>query len=59
MIDKFTADKCKVMNIGKHNLNFSYTLMGSELAWTSEGKHLEIIMDSSMRKLLRVQEHLK
>lgn len=56
---KFSADKCKVMHIGEHNLNFPCTLMGSELAWTSEGKHLEVIMDGSMRKLLNVQEHLK
>lgn len=56
---KFSADKCKVMHIGKHNLNFPCTLMGSELVRTSLGKHLGVIMDSSMRKLLSVQEHLK
>lgn len=56
---KFSAYKYKVMLTGKNNLNFLCTLMGSELVWTSQGKHLEVIMDSSMRKLLNVQEHLK
>lgn len=46
---KFTIDKCKVMRIGRNNLNYLFTLMNFELAVTSQEGHLGIITNSSMK----------
>lgn len=34
---KFSADKYKIMNIGRNHLNYLYILMGCELALASLG----------------------
>ncbi|CAM4478002.1 unnamed protein product [Lepidochelys kempii] len=46
---KFNVDKCKVMHIGKHNPNYTYTMMGSKLAVTTQERDLGVIVDSSLK----------
>ncbi|CAM5136177.1 unnamed protein product [Eretmochelys imbricata] len=46
---KFSVDKCKVTHIGKHNLNYTYKMMGSKLAVTTQERDLGIIVDSSLK----------
>ncbi|CAM5175590.1 unnamed protein product [Natator depressus] len=44
---KFNVDKCKVMHIGKDNPNYTYNMMGANLATTNQEKDLGVIVDSS------------
>ncbi|CAM4577882.1 unnamed protein product [Lepidochelys olivacea] len=46
---KFNVDKCKVMHIGKHNPNYTYKMMGSKLAVTTQKRDLGITVDSSLK----------
>ncbi|CAM5171781.1 unnamed protein product [Natator depressus] len=46
---KFNVDKCKVMNIGKYNPNYTYTMMGSKLAVTTQERDLGVTVDSSLK----------
>ncbi|CAM5109917.1 unnamed protein product [Eretmochelys imbricata] len=46
---KFNVDKCKVMRIGKHNPNNTYTMMGSKLAVTTQERDLGVIVDCSLK----------
>ncbi|EMP36995.1 hypothetical protein UY3_05796, partial [Chelonia mydas] len=46
---KFSIDKCKVIHIGKHNLNCTYKMMGSELAVTIQERDLGVIVESSLK----------
>ncbi|CAM5140560.1 unnamed protein product [Eretmochelys imbricata] len=46
---KFNVDKWKVMHIGKNNLNYTYNMMGANLAATNQEKDLGVIMDSSLK----------
>ncbi|CAM4589082.1 unnamed protein product [Caretta caretta] len=43
---KFNVDKCKVMHIGKNDPNYTYNMMGANLATTNQEKDLGIIVDS-------------
>ncbi|CAM5150171.1 unnamed protein product [Eretmochelys imbricata] len=46
---KFTVDKCKVMHIRKNNPNYTYNMMGANLATTNQEKDLGVIVDSSLK----------
>lgn len=46
---KFSADKYKVMHIGKNNLIYLYTLLGSKLTAAMQEKGLDVIMDKSVK----------
>ncbi|CAM5165838.1 unnamed protein product [Natator depressus] len=46
---KFNVDKCKVMHIGKNNPNYTYKMMGSKLAVTTQERDLGVIVDSSLK----------
>ncbi|CAM5108054.1 unnamed protein product, partial [Natator depressus] len=46
---KFNVDKCKVMHIGKNNPNYTYNMMGANLATTNQEKDLGVIVDSSLK----------
>ncbi|CAM5134922.1 unnamed protein product [Natator depressus] len=46
---KFNVDKFKVMHIGKRNPNYTYTVMGSKLAVTTQERDLGVIVDSSLK----------
>ncbi|CAM5122732.1 unnamed protein product [Eretmochelys imbricata] len=46
---KFNVDKCKVMHIGKNNANYTYNMMGTNLATTNQERDLGVIMDSSLK----------
>ncbi|CAM5136677.1 unnamed protein product [Natator depressus] len=46
---KFNIDKCKVMHIGKHHPNYTYKMMGSKLAVTTQERDLGVIVDSSLK----------
>ncbi|CAM5148917.1 unnamed protein product [Eretmochelys imbricata] len=46
---KFNVDKCKVMHIGKNNPNYTYNMMGPNLATTNQEKDLGVIVDSSLK----------
>ncbi|CAM5119150.1 unnamed protein product [Natator depressus] len=46
---KFHVDKCKVMHTGKNNPNYTYNMMGANLATTNQEKDLGVIMDSSLK----------
>ncbi|CAM4639967.1 unnamed protein product [Lepidochelys kempii] len=46
---KFNVDKCKVMHIGKHNPNYTYTMMGSKLAVTTQERDLGVIVNCSLK----------
>lgn len=58
---EFNVDKKKVMHLGRNHLNFSYTLVGSELAELLREKKEGVIMDGSIhrRHLLSLQQQLK
>ena len=45
---EFNVDKKKVMHLGGNHLNFSYTLVRSELAELLRKKKRRIIMDGSI-----------
>ncbi|CAM4594941.1 unnamed protein product [Lepidochelys kempii] len=46
---KFNVDKCEVIHIGKHNPNYTYKMMGSKLAVTTQERDLGVIVDSSLK----------
>uniref|UniRef100_A0A8C3I5X8 Reverse transcriptase domain-containing protein n=1 Tax=Chrysemys picta bellii TaxID=8478 RepID=A0A8C3I5X8_CHRPI len=46
---KFNVDKCKVMHIGRNNPNYTYNMMGANLATTNQEKDLGVIVDSSLK----------
>ncbi|CAM5102996.1 unnamed protein product [Eretmochelys imbricata] len=46
---KFNVDKYKVMHIGKNNPNYTYNMMGANLATTNQEKDLGVIMNSSLK----------
>ncbi|CAM5097662.1 unnamed protein product [Natator depressus] len=46
---KFNADKCKVMHIGKNNPNYTYNMMGANVATTNQEKDLGVIVESSLK----------
>ncbi|CAM4408569.1 unnamed protein product, partial [Caretta caretta] len=46
---KFNVDKCKVMHTGKNNPNYTYNIMGANLATTNQEKDLGVIVDSSLK----------
>uniref|UniRef100_K7EXW6 Reverse transcriptase domain-containing protein n=1 Tax=Pelodiscus sinensis TaxID=13735 RepID=K7EXW6_PELSI len=46
---KFNVDKCKVMHIGKNNPNYTYSMMGANLATTNQERDLGVIVDSSLK----------
>ncbi|CAM4644795.1 unnamed protein product [Lepidochelys kempii] len=46
---KFNVDKGKVMHIGKNNPNYTYNVMGANLATTNQEKDLAVIVDSSLK----------
>ncbi|CAM4589481.1 unnamed protein product [Caretta caretta] len=46
---KFNVDKCKVMHIGKHNPNYTYKMMGSKSAVTTQEREFGVIVDSSLK----------
>uniref|UniRef100_K7F105 Reverse transcriptase domain-containing protein n=1 Tax=Pelodiscus sinensis TaxID=13735 RepID=K7F105_PELSI len=46
---KFNVDKCKVMHIGKNNPNYTYSMMGANLAMTNQERDLGVIVDSSLK----------
>uniref|UniRef100_K7F0Y4 Reverse transcriptase domain-containing protein n=1 Tax=Pelodiscus sinensis TaxID=13735 RepID=K7F0Y4_PELSI len=46
---KFNVHKCKVMHIGKNNPNYTYSMMGANLATTNQERDLGVIVDSSLK----------
>uniref|UniRef100_A0A452HI16 Reverse transcriptase domain-containing protein n=1 Tax=Gopherus agassizii TaxID=38772 RepID=A0A452HI16_9SAUR len=56
---KFNVDKCKVMHIGKNNPNYTYNMMGANLATTSQEKDLGVIVDSSLKMSTQCAEAVK
>ncbi|CAM5165820.1 unnamed protein product [Natator depressus] len=46
---KFNVDKCKVMQKGKNNPNYTYNMMGTNLATANQEKDLGVIVDSSLK----------
>ncbi|CAM4712428.1 unnamed protein product [Lepidochelys kempii] len=46
---KFNVDKCKVMHIRKHHPNYTYKIMWSKLAVTTQERDLGVTVDSSLR----------
>uniref|UniRef100_A0A8C3H706 Reverse transcriptase domain-containing protein n=1 Tax=Chrysemys picta bellii TaxID=8478 RepID=A0A8C3H706_CHRPI len=56
---KFNVDKCKVMHIGKNNSNYTYNMMGANLATTSQEKDLGVIVDSSLKMSTQCAEAVK
>lgn len=46
---KLNVDKCKLMCFGRHNMTYSYTVLHFKLTVTTQGKDLEVIVDSSMK----------
>uniref|UniRef100_K7EYK2 Reverse transcriptase domain-containing protein n=2 Tax=Pelodiscus sinensis TaxID=13735 RepID=K7EYK2_PELSI len=46
---KYNVDKCKVMHIGKNNPNYTYSMMGANLATTNQERDLGVIVDSSLK----------
>uniref|UniRef100_A0A8C8SCV0 Reverse transcriptase domain-containing protein n=1 Tax=Pelusios castaneus TaxID=367368 RepID=A0A8C8SCV0_9SAUR len=56
---KFNVDKCKVMHIGKNNPNYTYNMMGANLATTSQEKDLGVIVDSSLKMSVQCAEAVK
>ncbi|CAM4470707.1 unnamed protein product [Lepidochelys olivacea] len=46
---KFYVDKYKLMHIGKNNPNYTYNMMGANLATTNQEKDLGVIVDSSLK----------
>lgn len=45
----FNVDKCKVMHMGKNNLNSSYTVLSSALVVMTQEKVLGVIVGSSLK----------
>jgi len=43
---KFNVQKCKVMHIGKNNMEYKYTMNGTELESTKTEKDLGVVMSS-------------
>ncbi|CAM5145823.1 unnamed protein product [Natator depressus] len=56
---KFNVDKCKVMHIGKNNPNYTYIMMGANLATTNQEKDLGVIMDSSLKTSMQCAAAVK
>uniref|UniRef100_A0A8C3FA90 Reverse transcriptase domain-containing protein n=1 Tax=Chrysemys picta bellii TaxID=8478 RepID=A0A8C3FA90_CHRPI len=56
---KCNVDKCKVMHIGKNNPNYTYNMMGANLATTSQEKDLGVIVDSSLKTSTQCAEAVK
>ncbi|CAM4622379.1 unnamed protein product [Lepidochelys kempii] len=46
---KFNVDQCKVMRVGKHNPNYTYQMMGSKLAVTTQERYRGVIVESSLK----------
>lgn len=46
---KFSADKCRVMHMGKYNLNFTCTVMGSEMNITTQERDLGVTINSAIK----------
>uniref|UniRef100_K7GG65 Reverse transcriptase domain-containing protein n=1 Tax=Pelodiscus sinensis TaxID=13735 RepID=K7GG65_PELSI len=45
----FNVDKCKLMHNGKNNPNYTYSMMGANLAMTNQERDLGVIVDSSLK----------
>ena len=45
----FNIDKCKVMHVGRTNLNYEYTMNGQKLQETENEKDVGVMFDSSMK----------
>jgi len=46
---KFNVQKCKVMHIGKNNMEYKYTMNGMELKSTKTEKDLGVVMSSDLK----------
>jgi len=46
---KFNVQKCKVMHIGKNNMEYKYTMNGMELESTKTEKDLGVVMSSDLK----------
>ena len=56
---KFNESKCKVLHLGKNNMNFNYTMNGTKLEQTKAEKDLGVIMDPLMSFETHVNETVK
>ncbi|CAM4694163.1 unnamed protein product [Caretta caretta] len=56
---KFNVDKCQVTHTGKNNPNYTYNVMGANLATTNQEKDLGVIMDSSLKTSMQCAEAVK
>ncbi|CAM5088479.1 unnamed protein product [Eretmochelys imbricata] len=56
---KFNVGKCKVTHIGKNNPNYTYNMMGTNLATTTQEKDLGVIVDSSLKTSTQCAEQSK
>jgi len=46
---QFNIDKCKVMHIGKHNLEFKYSMANTELETVREEKDLGVLISEDLK----------
>lgn len=56
---KLNVDKCKLMCIGRHNVTYSYTLLHFKLTVTTQGKDLEVIVNSSIKTSVKWTEAVR
>ncbi|CAM4587787.1 unnamed protein product [Lepidochelys kempii] len=56
---KFNVVKCKIMHTGKSNPNYTYNMMGANLATTNQEKDLGVIVDSSLKMSMQCAAAVK